>query len=153
MDKRCTHKYPATQYNLSNCFYLWVSFHHHGYCDRSRINRLLHHVVQNVGVSFKTVACFLCMNGVQCCTIYALICHAQIIHHWPQKGCDSVLTDETIQRYLFISMTSNESSFVCLAEVVVMSHLLQCELLCRCYSSLPCVPLHNASFQFHSFSV
>ena len=50
-------------------------------------------------------------------------------------------------------MASNESSFVSLAEVVVMSHLLQRELHRRCYSSLQRVSLQSASFQFHSFPV
>ena len=52
--------------------------------------------------------------------------------------------------YLLV-MTSNELSFVCLAEVLVTSHLLQRELHCWCYSSLPRVSLHSASFSSTAF--
>ena len=48
-------------------------------------------------------------------------------------------------------MTSNELSFVCLAEVVVTSHLLQRELHRWRYSSLPRVSLHSASFRSTAF--
>ena len=52
--------------------------------------------------------------------------------------------------YLLV-MTSNELSFVCLAEVVVTSHLLQRDLHRWRYSSLPRVSLHSASFSSTAF--
>ena len=82
------------------------------------------------------------------------------------KECDSVLIEDKYDVFYLLVMTSNVSSFVCLAEVAVILYVspfcvyvflfpvvLQRALHSRRYSSLPRVSLRGASFQLHSFPV
>ena len=136
MKERCTYVYICTSY-------LHV-FHNHD-CEQSGIHtdRLSHTC---------THACTHTHTHEHTSTYVYVHTYNHTSFLYSTYVCNIVPKTMTIYGVFYLLvMTSNELSFVCLAEVLVTSHLLQRELHCWCYSSLPHVSLHSASFSSTAF--